>query len=105
MKSRAAIEFDFRQAMNRADELDQVASEMKRMANNDMQSSLQQLSAAWKGEAASAYLTKGGRLKEKVLKSAGDLNKTASTIRSVARRVYNAEMAAYRIAMERVYES
>lgn len=105
MKSKSAIEFDFRQAMNRADELDQVASEMKRMANNDMQSSLQQLSTAWKGEAASAYLTKGGRLKDKVLKSASDLNKTASTIRSVARRVYNAEMTAYRIAMERAYKS
>ena len=105
MKSKAAIEFDFRQAMNRADELEQVAAEMKRMANNDMQSSLQQLSVAWKGEAASAYLTKGGRLKEKVVKSANDLNKTASTIRSVARRVYNAEMTAYRIAMERAYKS
>lgn len=105
MKSKAAIEFDFRQAMNRADELEQVAAEMKRMANNDMQSSLQQLSVAWKGEAASAYLTKGGRLKDKVVKSANDLNKTASTIRSVARRVYNAEMTAYRIAMERAYKS
>lgn len=105
MKSKSAIEFDFRQAMNRADELDQVASEMKRMANNDMQSSLQQLSTAWKGEAASEYLTKGGRLKDKVLKSANDLNKTAATIRSVARRVYNAEMTAYRIAMERDYKS
>ena len=104
MKSKAAIEFDFRQAMNRADELDQVAADMKRMANNDMQSSLQQLSSAWKGEAASAYLTKGGRLKDKVLKSAQDLNRTATTIRNVARRVYNAEMAAYRIAMAREYK-
>ena len=105
MKSKAAIEFDFRQAMNRANELEQVASEMKRMANNDMQSSLQQLSAAWKGEAASAYLTKGGRLKNKVIKSADDLNKTASTIRNVAKRVYEAEMRVYYIAMERAYKN
>lgn len=104
MKSLFSIEFDFRQAIQRAEELEEIAADLRKLADNDLQGSLQNLSTAWKGEAASAYIHKGTRLKEKILKSSKDLNKTASTIRSVARRTYNAEMAAYRIAMERKYK-
>ena len=104
MKSLFSIEFDFQQAIKRAEELEDIAADMKKLANEDLVSSLQSLSTAWKGEAANAYLTKGSRLKEKILKSSKDLNKTATTIRNVAKRTYNAEMAAYRIAMERKYQ-
>lgn len=104
MKSLFAIEFDFRQAIKRAEELEEIAEDMKRLANNELEGTMQSLSSAWKGEAASAYLTKGTRLQEKVLKSSRDLKKTATTIRNVARRTYNAEKAAYRIAMERKYK-
>lgn len=103
MKSLKAIEFDFRQAISRAEELEQVAAEMKKLADEELASSLQALSTAWKGEAASAYLSKGSRLKDKILKSSNDLYKTARTIRNVAKRTYDAEMNAYRIAMEREY--
>ena len=104
MKSLFSIEFDFRQAIQRAEELEEIAADMRKLANNDLEGSLQNLSTAWKGESARAYLNKGTRLKEKILKSSNDLKKTASTIRSVAKRTYNAEMAAYRIAMERKYK-
>lgn len=103
MKSLKAIEFDFRQAIRRAEELEQVAVEMKKLADEELASSLQSLSTAWKGEAASAYLSKGSRLKDKILKSSNDLNKTARTIRKIAKRTYDAEMKAYRIASEREY--
>lgn len=105
MKSLLSIEFDFRQAIKRAEELEEIAADMKKLADDDLETSLQSLSTAWKGEAASAYLTKGSRLKDKILKSSNDLKKTARTIRSVAKRTYDAEMAAYRIAMERIYKN
>lgn len=104
MKSLFSIEFDFRQAIQRAEELEEIAAQMKKLANEDLEGSLQTLSMAWKGEAASAYLDKGTRLRDKILKSSNDLKKAAKTIRSVAKRTYNAEMAAYRIAMEREYK-
>lgn len=104
MKSLFSIEFDFQQAIKRAEELEEIAADMKKLANEDLDSSLQSLSTAWKGEAATAYLTKGSGLKEKILKSSNDLKKTASTIRNVAKRTYNAELAAYKIAMERKYQ-
>lgn len=103
MKSKHSIEFDFQKALREAEELEQIAGEMRRMAENELQPSLQTLSAAWKGEAASGYLSKGGILKEKILRSAADLDSTASAIRNVARRIYKAEMRAYRIAVERNY--
>ena len=42
-------------------------------------------------------------MEEKILKSAKDLNSTASAIRRIAQRTYEAEMRAYRLAKERNY--
>lgn len=105
MKSCFSIEFDFQQAIKRAEELEEIAADMKKLVDDDLEGSLQTLSTVWKGEASTLYLSKGSRLKEKILKSSGDLNKVASAIRAVAKRTYDAEMAAYRIAMEREYKS
>lgn len=104
MKSLLSIEFDFRQAVRRAEELEEIAGDLKKMADEDLASSLQSLSTAWKGEAANVYFTKGFGLKDKILKSSRDLKKTATAIRNVAKRTYDAEMTAYRIAMERSYQ-
>lgn len=103
MKTASEIRFDFQQAIRRAEELESVAGEMRRLADGELEDSLQRLSAAWKGEAAAAYLGKGARLKEKILKSAKDLDSTASAIRNAANRIYDAEMRAYRLAKERKY--
>lgn len=104
MKSLFAIEFDFRQAIKRAEELEEIAADMKKLADAELEETLQSLSSSWRGDAASAYLNKGARLQTKILKSSNDLKKTATTIRSVAQRTYRAEMAVYRIAMERKYK-
>lgn len=105
MKSLFSIEFDFRQAVRRAEELEEISDNLKKLADEELEASLQSLQTAWKGEAATAYLTKGSMLKDKIIKSSGDLKKTAATIRNVAKRTYDAEMTAYRIAMERNYQN
>lgn len=104
MKSSYSIEMNFRQAKQWASELEEIASEMRSLANRDLADSLQTLSGAWKGEAAEAYLFKGDQLKGKILDTAGKLEKTAATIRRIASRTYSAEMKAYRIALERTYD-
>lgn len=103
MKSDSEIRYDFQQAIRKAEELEGIAANLKRLANNDLENSLQALSGAWKGEAARTYLLKGNNLQAKILSNAKKLESTARTIRSVAKRTYNAEMAAYRIAKEREY--
>ena len=103
MKSLFSIEFDFQQAIKRAEELEGIAADMRKLAGEELETSLQSLSVAWKGEASTAYLSKGTRLRDKILKSANDLVKTAATIRKVAKKTYDAEKKAYQIAMERLY--
>ncbi|MCC8164071.1 MAG: WXG100 family type VII secretion target [Lachnospiraceae bacterium] len=103
MKTASEIRFNYNQALARASELEEIASGMKTLANKELADSMRNLSAAWQGDSATAFLGKGETLKEKVLKSARGLEETAATIRSVAKRIYNAEMAAYRLAMARKY--
>ncbi len=103
MKTASEIRFNYNQALARAEELETIASEMKSLANKELADSMQNLSTAWQGGSATAFLGKGATLKEKVLKRAKGLEETATTIRNVAKRIYNAEMAAYRLAMARKY--
>lgn len=103
MSTEAQIMMNFQMAVRKAEELEQVSSELKALVNNDMETSMQSLSNAWKGEAATAYLNKGVKLQEKIIASAKQLDKTATTIRNVAKRTYDAEMRALQIARERAY--
>lgn len=105
MKSDSEIKYDFAQANAKADELEQVAKKLKRLAQSDLEESLQILANAWHGEAAEVYIGKGSRLKERILLNADKLDSTAKTIRSTAKRTYDAEMRAYRIAKEREYQN
>lgn len=103
MKTKYSIEMDFTQAKQRAGELEEIASKMHSLAERSLTESFQTLSEAWRGEAALAYLEKGERLKEKILDTAGRIEKTAASIRRIAQRTYQAEMTAYRIALKRSY--
>lgn len=105
MKTASEIRFDFQQAIRRAEELERIAADLQQLSNRELGESQQNLSTAWKGEAANAYLQKGARLQEKILNSAKDLNSTASAIRNMAKRIYDAEMRAYRLAKQREYRN
>lgn len=103
MASRHSIEFDFHKAEAQADKLDTIADQLAALSNRKFGNAMQHLSSNWKGENASLYLDKGGRLQEKMDGTAGELHSIASEIRSVARRIYEAEMEALRIAEHREY--
>ena len=49
------------------------------------------------------YLTKGGKLQEQMDATSKELHSIASEIRAVAKRMYEAEMRALRIAEHREY--
>ena len=103
MASRASIEFDFHKAKAQADKLDSIADQLSRLADSKFGNTMQHLSSNWKGENASLYLDKGGRLQEQMDGTAGELHSIASDIRAIARRIYEAEMNALRIAEQREY--
>lgn len=104
MASESEIKIHFQQAVRQAEELEETAGELRKLAREELGQALQNLSGVWKGEAADSYLNRGTRLETKMEKSAKDLEVTAAVIRSTAKRIYDAEMQAYRLAKERTYE-
>lgn len=100
MATYSSISFDFTQAKAEANRLESIANDMKRLANFNMQSSLNYLSTGWQGESAKLYLNKGNNVKNDILAVANDLYAVANSVRTVAKKVYDAEMEAKRLAEE-----
>ncbi len=105
MKSSGQIYMDYRQAMRKADELDNIARDLKNLADKDLQETLQNISANWKSDHSGDYLAKGERLGGNMERTSRQISGIASAVRDAARRTYEAEMRAYRIAMARKYHS
>lgn len=97
------IEINFRHANQQADNLDNLASRLDQLAKNDFDETMQSISGAWTGECADAYLQKGRKLEENMIRTAADLKKTAQSIRNAAKRIYDAEMSARELAENRTY--
>ena len=101
MASRERIEMDFTRATQKANELDGIADNLSKLADTDLQNTLDGLNNDWKGDNAGEYIKKGFALKENMDKTVKGIRDTASTIRTVAKNIYDAEMEALRISEER----
>ncbi len=102
-KSASEIRMDYNNANRQANSLDQIARELKNIANRNMQDCISDLSHNWTGSNANAYTAKCRQLKENVRRSADRLESTADTIRRIAQNTYRAEMTALEIARSRDY--
>lgn len=96
-----SINMNFNLTMNKAQELDNLAGELERMATSNLENTLQTLSRSWTGDAANAYINKGRIMENKIKSSADQLRAIAGTLRHVAQVTYNAEIQAYMIANQR----
>lgn len=103
MSSRSEIRFNFKTAIRQAERLEESAEQLKRLAKRSLESSLDTLSGSWKGENAGAYIQKGVTLQREIADTSDELERVASDIRRIAKRIYDAEMEALRIASERDY--
>lgn len=103
MATKEKIEMDFKQALKQADGIDAAANQLNNLSGRKFRESLDNLSANWRGECASMYLAKGGQLQEQMNGTAKELHAVAADLRTLARRVYDAEMNAWRIATSRNY--
>ncbi len=101
MSSRSEIRFNFKQALAQADRLDDVADKLDRLSKDTMENSMQTLASAWSGDNATAFLRKEDILKGDIKSTASSVHDIADDIRRIARRVYEAEMEALRIAKSR----
>lgn len=98
MSDRYTIEMNFRRSTAQADRLDRIAGDLRRLTNDNFESTLNDLQLKWKGDNALKYRGKAGELQESMCYTADGLNEAAAVIREIAERLYNTEMANLAIA-------
>lgn len=103
MATRESIIFDFRRALEQASKIEEIANNLSNLSGQKFEGTMQNLSANWKGENANLYLQIGEKLQEKMDVTVRELKDIASDIRTIAKRLYDAEMAALEIALIREY--
>ena len=99
--SENTIKMNFANAARQAEQLEQLAAELSRLAGDDLTGSLQSLAGSWNGDSSSLFLQKGAALAEQMHQSAQALQDAANDIYSIARRTYDAEMQALELARVR----
>ena len=93
-KTRHEIEIDFSRAIDQAQELECLAGDLSRIANNGVESALLVLKNSWRGDTGESMELAGKRTVEEMFRTADDLIKVARTIRKTADLVYKAEKSA-----------
>ncbi|BAL00623.1 hypothetical protein OBV_34240 [Oscillibacter valericigenes Sjm18-20] len=103
MRSTFQIIFDFEEAKRQAQKIDDVAERMEELANQKLGQARENLTAYWQGSSAGAFQERQNELQQGILGTAEALHQQADNIRMIAKRLYDAEMEALRIAEERSY--
>ena len=97
------INFNYSKAMGQAAELKNIAKSLASIGNNVLEVCLGSVEKNWKGTNSEDYVKKGKKVQTKISTSSQNINAAASAIESMAKRIYEAEMAALRAARERKY--
>ena len=93
-KTKNEIEIDFKRAIEQAQELEHLADDLSRAANNGVESALLALKNNWRGDAGGSIELAGRRTISEIYGTADDLMRIARNIRSTADIVYKAEKTA-----------
>ena len=101
MKSYFQINFDYQKAREQAAWLDAMANKLeKEVANQKLDSILNDTNNAWRSDHSKEYIKKGQKVQEDIRASARNLRRVANAIRTIAKNLWEAEMEAWRIANE-----
>ncbi len=93
-KTKNEIEIDFTRAIEQAQELENLAENLSRVANNGVESALLTLKNNWRGDTGESIELAGRRTIGEIYGTADDLMRIARNIRSTADIVYKAEKKA-----------
>lgn len=96
--SEHVINFNYNQAIAKADELDAAAAKLEADAVTEMDSIISGINRNWTGDNAEAYIQKCTKEQAKLNDVATSIRNTANTIRTMAANIKAAEMEALRIA-------
>lgn len=95
------IDFDVANAKKQSRELEEIAVNIKRIAERDMEETIQNLTYSWKGKNAQAYIKKVENLKGDIGQSSKDVEAIMETLKKVSDTISKAELEAEKIAEER----
>jgi|GluameStandDraft_1065615.scaffolds.fasta_scaffold32403_3 uncharacterized protein YukE len=101
MKTAHQIDVDLQTALAQARHLESIADSITHRVVKPMDGTAQTLQTAWKGASAAQFIRKETALSSQVSATAQQMREIAADIRAAARRIYNAEMEACRIAQTR----
>lgn len=101
MSSLSEIYFNYNRAIAQAKQLDSIAKKLKKAADYDMDGILNDVNRAWKSDNTHQYVRKGQKVENDIRTSTKNLTQIAAAIRTIAKRVRDAELEAWRIAHER----
>lgn len=87
------IWFNYRLAMQQADALDRIASQLKNGVRGDLEQGMGRTASGWHGDNARRWQAKGQRLQDRVSASARHLQSAAEEVRAAARRAREIELA------------
>lgn len=97
MANKVTIQLNYIRAVNQARKLEELADELRSIANRDLESTMSDLSRNWKGESATLFLKKAQKAYGDIISNANQLDKTASVIRKSAENIRNSELRALEI--------
>ena len=102
-KTMYSISLNYNKTQQQARNLESVSAQL-RSSISKLQSCKGNISSAWKGENATAYLKKLEMVANNLDKIEKNINKIASTVRANSKRTYDAEVNAFNIAKKRNYK-
>lgn len=97
----AIMNFNYGRAINQADQVDAIAEEMLKVANKQLQSTVDSIGASWRGEASKQFLEYCTSTQADIRTQAKRLQDLARRIKNVARIIEEAEQRAKELQRQR----
>lgn len=103
MSSLFTINMNYRRGIEQANKLNELAIQLKKESDRQLEETINDISLNWQGENAQAYLVKCRKMQENLRKNAKQLKEASETVRKIVQNIYETEMRNYRIAQKRTY--
>lgn len=99
------IKFNYNKAMEQASELKDISKKLKEMSTDSLQDCYTKINKNWDGDNSQSYLKNVQKVQKKINGSASNINSAATAIETMAKTIYDAEMAALALIRQREYEA
>ena len=101
MSSLSEIYFHYDKAIKQAGQMETVAKKLRKAADSTVDDILNDVNSAWKSDSTPQYIKKVQKVEGDILITTGNLDNIAQAVRTIAQRIKEAELEAWRIANAR----